>query len=192
MKVKIGKYKNFPSIGDFERFLEYLGVREDIADKIGEAIFNCKPFMKIFNSLEEWWFRDGYRDVDVDISYDDLWSGDLTLSYILIPFLKEFKEKSDCSYPCSDEITCHEDWLKLIDKMIWSFEQIVNSDWREEYTIEPAEIDFENDLPYDENGCRPLKWKTHGKYDWDGIKAHDTRIQEGCELFGKYFRNIWI
>jgi hypothetical protein len=28
-------------------------------------------------------------------------------------------------------------------------------------------------------------------YDAEGHKLHDERIQEGLELFGKYFRNLW-
>jgi hypothetical protein len=52
-------------------------------------------------------------------------------------------------------------WNEALDKMIFSFEHIVRDDW-EMSGISTAEI----------------------------IKTHE-QIQEGLELFGKYFRSLW-
>jgi hypothetical protein len=37
----------------------------------------------------------------------------------------------------------------------------------------------------------PLRWKVAGDCDWDAMKAHNKRIDNGCRLFGKYYRGLW-
>lgn len=194
MKVKIKYIKDFPSFGDIERFMTRIGIDDDIASKIVDKLYDNEFIKKMHNKICDWWYRDGYEKVDVDIIYDDLWNGDRTLAYILIPFLKEYKiRKEDFgSYPHCEEISSPEEWSAILDEIIWAFENIINDNWQELFTIEEAVMDMDNNDPFDENGFRPIKWKTHGKYDWEGLQAHNDRIQKGCELFGKYFRNFWL
>jgi hypothetical protein len=49
--------------------------------------------------------------------------------------------------------------------MIWSFEQV---------------LDDESDEKFWTDGI-----------DWDGLRAHNKRIDKGLALFGKYYRNLW-
>lgn len=55
------------------------------------------------------------------------------------------------------------EWQEFLDKMIWSFGQIAS--WL------PEEPDY-----------------LHSKEEYD---AYHAKIQEGVDLFGKYFRNLW-
>ena len=57
-----------------------------------------------------------------------------------------------------------------MDKMVWSFEQVVNR---------------ERDEPFHSknNGKR--------KFDIEGYKAYYEKVQEGLNLFGKYYMNLW-
>ena len=92
-----------------------------------------------------------------------------------------------------------ENWNTALDKMIWSFQQL--------------SIDDEYDNKY-HHGKMDLGWKpiqitnpTTGVveemyemvdknpnqhwYDYVGHRLHEERIQEGLELFGKHFRDLW-
>ena len=85
-------------------------------------------------------------------------------------------------------------WDDILDKMIWSFEQVLNDDWDEQFWIIKPEIDWD-DLTSkegcDKNGCKEVKWLVKGECDWEGRKRHADRIQEGLELFGKYYQDLW-
>ena len=99
------------------------------------------------------------RELSVVIEDHDMWNLDHTLSLVIHPSLLKFKEKLN-GHP--SHVTL-EEWEIILDKMIWSFGQIVN--WNEE---EPDYL--------------------HSKEEYD---AYHAKIQEGLDLFGKYFRNLW-
>lgn len=81
------------------------------------------------------------------------------------------------------------DWL--LDELIWTFEQLCDDNWEEQYWITKPEIDFD-DYPEDEGKTTtPLRWKVEGKCDWEARKKHQERINNGLRLFGKYFQTLW-
>jgi hypothetical protein len=82
-------------------------------------------------------------------------------------------------------------WDYVLDEMIWAHQQLTDRDNDEQFWLEHGEIDWEDDTPPDENGCKPIKWKKKSKVDWDGWKAHHARIDNGVRLFGKYYRSLW-
>jgi hypothetical protein len=49
--------------------------------------------------------------------------------------------------------------------MIWSFEQVLDDESDEKFWTD--------------------------RIDWDGLRAHNKRIDKGLALFGKYYRNLW-
>lgn len=129
----------------------------------------------------------------VKIDKWDTWSMDHTLSYIILPMLKQLKETNH-GYPLVDledvpvELrgTTHEEydnqlyfdwyqdkqfedlgsarWNWVMNEMIWTFEQLVN-DTDEQFFV---------------NG-----------YDEEGLKKHEDRMANGFRLFGKYYRGLW-
>lgn len=74
--------------------------------------------------------KNAFKDRKVSIQIDpwDTDSLDHTLAYIIHPALVKYREKinNNQSYPCF--LTSCEDWLKILDCMIFSFEKKLNDD----------------------------------------------------------------
>lgn len=134
------------------------------------------------------------RKVNIRIDKWDTWSMDNTLSLIIEPMLKQLKTTQN-GYPSGLE---EDEWNTILDKMIFAFESL-NSDWEDQY--HSGEIDFVS-IPIDADGNEVDRENavyyrmdkgpndTH-VFDEEGWKKHDEKIQEGLELFGKYFRSLW-
>jgi len=148
------------------------------------------------------------RKVDIRIDKWDTWSMDNTLALIIEPMLKQLKATKH-GYPCTgganlsmiedgncSGCNCQNDWDIILDKMIFAFESL-NNDYEDQY--HSGECDFIW-TPIDAKGNETPdgEWRrmdygpnhTH-KFDVAGWKAHNEKIQEGLELFGKHFRNLW-
>lgn len=106
-------------------------------------------------------FKNGKTNVRVD--YWDMWELDITLAKIIYPCLVKFKENLD-GHP--GDLT-FEQWEEVLDKIAWSMNEIIKDDYLIQYCIQ------------------------EGEYEWDKIDEHENKMQEGCELLGRYFRNLW-
>jgi len=153
------------------------------------------------------------RKIKIRIDNYDTWNMDATLAYIILPMLKQLKETKHGSpgdmpafnqtsnsaqysfdfYAEDDDKAWevgHEQWCEILDKIIWAFEQY-NTDWEDQYWITKPEMDL-SDHPEDEGkDATPVRWKVKGVCDWEGHQKHQDRIQEGLELFGKYYQGLW-
>lgn len=162
------------------------------------------------------------RRIDVEIEKFDTYSFDHTLAHIILPALLQIKatkmgvpaEFADAGgdWEAQDsfdfykethneafDLRCKE-WELVLDKMIWSFQQIVLDDYEKQYHHGKPEYDW---VKTDEQYTNPLNGKTEDAfqmvdknpeehwYDHVGHRLHEERIQEGLELFGKYYRNLW-
>jgi len=164
------------------------------------------------------WFHDlrqkmpWNKDV-IEIDYWDVWSMDHTLSPIILPMLKQLKAVKHGSGHVDDEDVpnelrsihalpkepydtdgnWHKRWDYVLDEMIWAFEQLNDENHEAQFWKERGEIDWESfKKPFAEGEkTRELKWKSESVVDWDGLKAHNERIDNGTRLFGKYFRGLW-
>lgn len=164
------------------------------------------------------------RKISVKIDGYDTWSFDHTLAHIIYPALLQLKEQkqgvpSDFvdnvggedyvdqmsfdfyseTYKESFDKKCQE-WDDCLDKMIWSFEQIVKDDYEGLYhhgTTEYEWVETDRTYPNPITGKLEKTFQMVDKnpdshwYDYEGHQLHEERIQEGLELFGKYFRNLW-
>ena len=161
------------------------------------------------------------RKIDIQIDPYDTWSLDSTLALIIYPALiqlkatkqgvpNEFADDGSSSKQDSFEFYQEsyddawkaglEKWDETLDKMIWSFEQLVNGDYDQQYHHGDAEYDWvktDKQYPNPVTGVLEATYKMVDKnpdahwYDHVGHMKHDERIQEGLELFGKYFRSMW-
>ena len=137
------------------------------------------------------------RNIKVQIDRWDTWSLDYTLALIIHPALVQFKE-NNTGYP--NGLT-EDEWNTILDKMIFAFSQII-SPWedREFYTgvVDYAwkPVDINGELTFDESeffGWKMENGPNHtAKFDLAKYNACEQKIQEGCELFGKYFRGLWL
>lgn len=157
------------------------------------------------------------RKISIRIDRWDTWGMYHTLALIILPMLKQLKETkhgAPGSMPAFEQTTNQypqmsftfykeddeeawrqgfEQWNVILDKMIWSFEQLLDENWDEQYWIVKGEIDWEDmDRPFEKDEqSREVKWIKESVVDWDGRAKHAKLIQEGLELFGKYFQDLW-
>ena len=170
------------------------------------------------------WNKADERKAEVRIDGWDTWSLDHTLALIILPALLQLKNTKqgvpasfanvggedydnqfsfdfyEQTHNESFEIGCRK-WDEVLDKMIWSFQQLIDDTWEEKYHHgEKPEFDWEK---LDEVYTDPKTGKTEPLYkmvnknegkhyiDMNGLEEHQKRIDEGLELFGKYYRNLW-
>lgn len=102
----------------------------------------------------------------------EFYSLDYSMALYIYPRLCEFREKyakyGTPSYFCYDkdgkeypDDRGHEEWMKTLDKMIYSFREIIK----------------EQDEP--------------DVSDREAYKAYTKRCEEGLKLFGEHFRALW-
>lgn len=154
MKVNIGPYR--------DPFIVFT-----FLDKIGFPRKANKKLKSVWSRLI------GERKIEVKIDNYDVWSADHTMALVILPILKMFRE--DMYGVPGDFIAGESDeefqqgktaWELTVDKMIFSFQSIVNDNI----------LDFDLTTP-------------EGKAAYFD---HEAKVQEGLELFGKYFRNLWV
>lgn len=163
------------------------------------------------------------RRINIEINRYDTWNLDHTLALIILPCLiqlketkqgipSEFAEVGGEDYNAQDsfdfyketvnenfERRCQE-WEEVLDKMIWSFQQLALEDYDDQYHHGKAEYDW---VKTDKQYPNPISGKLEATYrmvdknpnehwyDHVGHQLHEQRIQEGLELFGKYYRALW-
>lgn len=187
MYVKIGPYKNWWGPYQIADLLQYVGFSEPRTQQIGRWLADTS-----FADLCEWIHARRKRTVKVHIDDYDVWGADHTIALIALPLLKRLKEKKQGSphvddedvpehlrstnaKPLTEEETnsghpdnnFHPRWDWVIDEIIWGFENMIAED--------AGEIDFHKD----------------GKYDLEGYKKFQDRIQNAMCLFGKYLQGMW-
>ena len=54
---------------------------------------------------------------------DETWNLDYTMAKFILPRLKRFRDITKCYPP---ELKSLDEWQKILDKMIWGFDSIVN------------------------------------------------------------------
>lgn len=163
------------------------------------------------------------RRVSVEIERFDTWSLDHTLAMVILPALLQLRDEKQgvphefaevggedyhdqLSFDFYTEtvnesftIACAR-WTEVLDKMIWSFEQLAKDDFDSKYHHGTPEMDFvktdklfPNPVTGKMESTYQMVDKNPGKhwYDHVGHMMHEERIQEGLELFGKYYRALW-
>lgn len=152
----------------------------------------------------------------VKIDKWDSWSADYTLGRIILPTLIQLKATKHGAPNVDDEDVPEElktinapakenewdvdgnhfkRWDYVLDEIIWAFEQKNKNNWQNEYYSGVADyIRVEVEEPHTTYG--KLYQMKHGPnhtqvIDWDGMKAHQTRMSNGFRLFGKYYENLW-
>lgn len=166
----------------------------------------------------------GSQRVDIQIDEWDTWNMDGTLARIIYPMLIQLKASkhgvpSEMVSDVGGEDWCEQDsfdfykethdesweiaskrWDEILDKMIWSFHQLVVDDYNDKYHHGTSEYDW---VESDKTFPNPVTGKIEPTYqmvdknpgdhffDATGLFLHEERIQEGLELFGKHYRALW-
>jgi hypothetical protein len=139
----------------------------------------------------------------VKIDRWDTWSMDYSLSFIVVPMLKQLKEtkhgapfvddedvpeelKSTSAPPKENDYDTDENhfkrWDWALNEMVWAFEQNLDTNSEEKF-FDHAEWD-EKEKDFNKNLHKI-------KIDQVGLKAHQDRKANGFRLFGKYYQGLW-
>ncbi len=201
MKVYLSKYRyhwispyTILEVVFFWRKIDY---DEPIIDKWSDRLAPiCQGIQKVLDFIHP---KINY----VKIDRWDTWSMDYTLSFIVVPMLKQLKETKHGSPLVDDEDAPEElrstaapakendwdidenhfkRWDWVLNEMIWAFEQNLNFDSEEKF-FDHAEWD-EKEKDFGKNLHKI-------KIDQVGLKAHQDRKANGFRLFGKYYQGLW-
>ena len=186
MKINIGPYPRwFGPYQIAEKLLFWKDKDDDVVFAFGDWLDKYTPIARI----SQWFFSK--RKVKVRIDPYDTWSMDHTLGLIIVPMLKQLKATKHGSPSVSDadvpeelrspmgylatenydvDDNYHKRWDWVMDEMIWAFEQT---------------IDETSDDHFFDRSVEPCV------YDKDGHRAHLQRIENGIQLFGKYYQGLW-
>jgi hypothetical protein len=180
----------------------------------------AKRLEPISHAIQWVWDRVHPKIDYVKIDYWDTWSMDHTLAHIVLPMLRQLKEKKHGSPSVDDEdVPEHlrstaapakenewdtdENWFKrwnwVMDEMIFAFNCKLDDSWEEAFR--EGEIDWIS-VPVDKDGNEVAKgehrfWQMKDgpnhtyKCDYEGMKVVEARIQNGFRLFGKYYQGLW-
>ena len=201
MKVYLSKYRYHwispYTVLEKVFFWREIDYDEPIIDKWSDRLAPiCQGIQKVLDFIHP---KINY----VKIDRWDTWSMDYTLSFIVVPMLKQLKEtkhgapfvddedvpeelKSTSAPPKENDYDTDENhfkrWDWVLDEMIWAFEQNLDDKSEEKFfddeEWDPTEKDFNTSL--------------HKiKIDQVGLKAHQDRKANGFRLFGKYYQGLW-
>jgi hypothetical protein len=158
---------------------------------------------------------DKVQKKSIRIDKQDTWNMAETLAEIILPMLiqlKETKHGSPGTMPAFNEDTnhqwpqmcfefykegdeaawkrAHNQWDEAMDKMIWSFKQIVIEDRDSQFHSGHSNWTMQ---PHPSGkGSTMVTGPGHtAKFDTKAYTAYYERIQEGLDLFGKYYMNLW-
>ena len=169
----------------------------------------------------QWVWSKVDRKIDyVKIDRWDTWSMDHTLSYIILPMLKQLKEtkhgspfvddedvpeelKSTSAPPKENEWDTDENhfkrWDYALGEMIYAFEHKVDDSWQDayrsgEHDILWVPVDKDgNEVPKGEHKFMQMAKGPKDTYecDYDGMQIVEDRMRNGFRLFGKYYQGLW-
>ena len=113
----------------------------------------------------------------------ETWNLDITFAKYIIPRLKKFKKLNN-GYPGIGEMNTPEKWDEALDKMIQAFEYVI--DW-DEYWLGNPRYDY-TDIMFGDN-------KELYESVIENKRTEDVRrlvaINDGLQLFAKYYMNLW-
>lgn len=198
MKLYFGKYRTCSVYHALDPLFDLFCVHEidrlKISDKIQSSFFG-KLFLKFCTKFNKFNY--------IKIDPWDTWSVDETLSIITLPLLKQLKAtkhgsgfiddndvpehlRSYNAPPKENEWDTDEffharyDWF--LDEIIWTFEQLQPDNfWEDQYRTRKSNLEFTD-------GKVTM---IDGHCDWDKVKEHQSRINNGLRLFGVYYNTLW-
>ena len=201
MKVYLSKYRYHwispYTVLEKVFFWREIDYDEPIIDKWSDRLTPiCQGIQKVLDFIHP---KINY----VKIDRWDTWSMDYTLSFIVVPMLKQLKETKHGAPFVDDEDVPEElkstsaplkendwdtdenhfkRWDWALNEMIWAFEQNLDHDSEDKF-FDHAEWD-EKEKDFGKNLHKI-------KIDQPGLKAHQDRKANGFRLFGKYYQGLW-
>jgi len=207
---KCSRKKGIPSLEDEKNYVEH-----------PEWVEKATDYLTPISRAIQWVWDKVDRKIDyVKIDRWDTWSMDHTLSYIILPMLKQLKEdkhgapfvddedvpeelKSTSAPPKENEYDTDANhfkrWDYVLDEMIFAFEHKVDDSWEDAYrsgNIDTIWVPVDakgNEVPKGEHKYYQMKNGPNHTYecDYDAIQKVHDRMKNGFRLFGKYYEALW-
>jgi len=218
MKVYINNYRDHwlspYTILEKVFFWREIDYDEPLIEKLSNFLLPfCKTLQKVLSVVNP--------KIDyVKIDRWDTWSMDHTLSYIILPMLKQLQEtkhgspfvddedvpeelKSTSAPPKENDWDTddnhHKRWDYVLGEMIFAFEHKADDSWEENFRS--GEIDMlwvpvdrdGNEVPKGDHAYYKMKDgpKHTYKCDYTGMEKVHERMKNGFRLFGKYYQGLW-
>lgn len=186
----------------------------DVVEHFG-LDFTPLPWWKKILYYPKWWYGDivywlkkQYQRIRYGFPLEESWSFNSACAKWALPRLKKLRQNcishpvSLCGndhqehfIPCkeapitsTDESKCSEaKWHEILDKIIWSFEHFDDM-------VDPVyPDDYDHRQVVTEVSDRGIRFSAVDKreIDWTPVNEHAKKLQEGFELFGKHFQDLW-
>ena len=207
MKIYMGKYR-YHWVSPYKILEKIFFWREiEYEEPIIERLSNIlEPFSVALNK-----FLDVVHPKINYVKIDkwDTWSMDHTLSFIILPMLKQLKLTKHGA-PFTDDVDVPEElrstsapakenewdtdnnhfkrWDYILDQMIWSFEQEVLDEEPDFWAEKPEGMHF---VKCENSDLSEMKYTKEGVFDHESYKVYHERKQKGFSLFGKYYSHLW-
>jgi hypothetical protein len=210
MKVYIGPYKGAVNCHQLADSLQKIGFSEDTCDRIGDWLDGS-----LLDKILIWFSERRDRRIKVKLHNYDTWNMDETVALIVLPLLKQLRDKKHGAPQVDDEdVPQHlrsynaetpakhegdvdslffDRWDWVMDEMIFAFENHLR-DWDADFWKDSGDFTWkEVDDFKDSNGDSVYELITTREpdVDWEGRQKMGERIQNGFRLFGKYYTGLW-
>lgn len=197
---------------------EYTWPKERNWTRFERALEKVDDFVQgVYNVINRAYFDRRKQTIKVRIDPWDTWNMDGTLGHIILPMLKQLSaNKHGAPYTEPDDVPEHlrpqgpkptdgstdsthfERWDWIMGEMIFAFESLHN-DWEDQFYS--GEMDMRS-VPVNYAGDEVDEldaemWRCDKgpndtfEIDFEGMKAYNTRVQNGFRLFGTYFTGLW-
>jgi len=127
------------------------------------------------------------RTEKIQIDKWDTWNLDNTLALIIHPALIQLRDTTH-GYPGT--LKSMKQWTIILNKMIFAFDSILRKS-----EIDDSFHSGDMDLQFEklENGMTKTSIgpKSTWKFDSKAAKRHNKKVQEGLDLFAKYYMGLW-
>lgn len=184
MKVYIGPYVERLVCNIHNDWMEFrYGDRYmDSVTPLDLGIEYLEDFVQsIYNKTINLYLDNKKQKISVKIDKHDIWSADVTLAHIILPVLKEIK-KSKSGSPCVDSEDVPEE-LRAPVGHDFSIDMDANFHKRWDWVLNEMIFAFEN--------IDTLGYIIEHELSQEDSRAFEKRVQNGFELFGKYYRSLW-
>jgi hypothetical protein len=151
------------------------------------------------------------QKIKVRIDRYDIWSMDHTIAHIIHPMLVQLKadkyggpwvddedvpeELRSTSAPPKENGWDIDDnhfkrWDYVLERMTWSFEQIIRKDRETQFYSGNHDLIFVDD---EETNMKRMEFGSNNtfKVDMEAQKLYEHEIQKGLNLFAKYYFSLW-
>lgn len=155
-----------------------------------DILYDIKWYKKLYYKVKrvfsnfKYSFKKLYQKLKYGFPLEQAWNFNTHCAKYVVPRLKQLRS-FDESHPSS--LGSVEEWHKILDKIIWSFENLYN----DPEPIYPQNYDKRWLVKKLDNGYKVYSSADKRPISFTPIKEHNKKVQEGLMLFAQYYQDLW-